>query len=285
MVLGMVRGAKVWKHGTGELSLDRTRTMGVLNITPDSFSDGGLYFQADAAIRRGLEMVEQGADLLDIGGESTRPRSDPVPADEEWRRVGPVLQALARKVDAPLSIDTMKPEVARKAMRAGASIVNDVSGMRDPEMVRTVAETKAGVVVMHMLGNPKTMQEHPEYKNVLREVKAFLAARIAALRKTGVASAAIAVDPGIGFGKSLDHNLTLLRGLQELAALGHPLVIGVSRKSFIAKLDAGEKGERLPASIAAAALAVSHGANIVRAHDVQETVRAMRVVDALVRAP
>ncbi len=285
MVPGMVRGATIWKHRTGELPLDRTRTMGVLNITPDSFSDGGLYFDADAAIRRGLEMVEQGADLLDIGGESTRPRSDPVPADEEWRRVGPVLQTLARKVDAPLSIDTMKPDVARKAVRAGASIVNDVSGMRDPEMIRAVAETKAGVVVMHMRGNPKTMQEHPEYKDVLGEVKAFLAARIAALRKAAVASAAIAVDPGIGFGKSLDHNLTLLRGLQDLAGLGHPLVIGVSRKSFIAKLDAGEKGERLPASIAAAALAVAHGANIVRAHDVQETVRAMRVVDALLRAP
>ncbi len=285
MVPGMVRGAKIWKHRTGELSLDRTRTMGVLNITPDSFSDGGLYFDADAAIRRGLEMVEQGADLLDIGGESTRPRSDPVAADEEWRRVGPVLQTLARKVDVPLSIDTMKPDVARKAVRAGASIVNDVSGMRDPEMVRTVAETKAGVVVMHMLGNPKTMQEHPEYKDVVCEVKTFLAARIAALRKAGAASAAIAIDPGIGFGKSLDHNLALLRGLQDLAALGHPLVIGVSRKSFIAKLDAGEKGERLPASIAAAALAVAHGANVVRAHDVQETVHAMRVVDALVRAP
>lgn len=285
MVPGMVRGAKVWKHRTGELSLDRTRIMGVLNVTPDSFSDGGLYFEPDAAVRHGLEMVEQGADLLDIGGESTRPRSDPVPAEEEWRRVAPILQALAGKVDVPLSIDTMKPEVARKAVQAGASIVNDVSGMGDPEMIRAVAGTKAGVVVMHMLGNPKTMQEHPEYADVVGEVKAFLADRVAALRKAGVASTAIAVDPGIGFGKSLDHNLALLRGLGDLAALGHPVVVGVSRKSFIAKLNAGEKGERLPASIAAAALAVAHGANIVRAHDVAETVRAMRVVDALVRAP
>ena len=276
--------ARVWRHRTGELSLDRTRVMGVLNVTPDSFSDGGLFYEPDAAIRRGLEMVEQGADLIDIGGESTRPRSDPVSAEEEWRRVGPVLESLSRKADVPLSIDTMKPEVARKAIQAGASIVNDVSGMRDPVLVRTVAETHAGVVAMHMLGNPKTMQEHPEYADVLGEVKAFLAGRIAALETAGVASASIAVDPGIGFGKSLDHNLALMRGLEELAALGHPVVVGLSRKSFIGKLGAGEKGERLPASLAAAALAVSRGAQVVRAHDVLETVRAMRVVDALVRS-
>ncbi len=229
-------------------------------------------------------MVEQGADLIDLGGESTRPRSDPVPAEEEWRRVKPVLEALVRKADVVLSIDTMKPEVARKALRGGASIVNDVSGMRDPALIRAAAETKAGVVAMHMLGNPKTMQEHPEYDDVLREVKAFLQDRIAALETAGVPSVAIAIDPGIGFGKSLEHNLTLMRGLGDLAALGHPLVVGLSRKSFIAKLNAGEKGERLPASIAAAALAVARGANVVRVHDVVETVRAMRVVDSLVRS-
>ncbi len=283
MVPAMPEGAKVWRHRTGELPLDRTRVMGVLNVTPDSFSDGGLFFNADAAIRRGLEMVEQGADLIDIGGESTRPRSDPVPADEEWRRVGRVLEALSHKVDVPLSIDTMKPEVAEKAVRAGASIVNDVSGLRDPAMVRSVASTKVGVVAMHMLGNPKTMQEHPEYADVVGEVAAFLRGRIQALEAAGVPPEAIAIDPGIGFGKSLEHNLTLMRGLGALAALGHPVVIGVSRKSFIGKLGAGEKGERLPASVAAAALAVSRGAHVVRAHDVLETVRAMRVVDALVR--
>lgn len=284
MVPRMVRGATVWQHRTGELSLDRTRVMGVLNVTPDSFSDAGLYFEADAAVHRGLEMVEQGADLLDLGGESTRPRSDPVPAREEWRRVGPVLESLARKVDVPLSIDTMKPEIARKAMEVGAAIVNDVSGMRDPAMVAAVADTKAGVVVMHMLGNPKTMQDHPEYADVVGEVKAFFRDRITALEKSGVPAHAIAIDPGIGFGKSLEHNLALMRGLGELAAVGHPVVIGVSRKSFIEKLNAGGKGERLPASIAAAALTVAGGANVVRAHDVAETVRAMRVVDALVRA-
>ncbi len=281
----MAGPAKVWRHRTGEIVLDRTRVMGVLNVTPDSFSDGGLFYEPEAAIRRGLEMVEQGADLIDIGGESTRPRSDPVPADEEWRRVGRVIESLRRKVDVPLSIDTMKPEVAERAVRAGASIVNDVSGMRDPVMVRLVASVHAGAVVMHMLGNPKTMQEHPQYADVVREVRNFLAHRVSALEAAGAPSAAIAIDPGIGFGKTLEHNLALLRGLDGLAALGHPLVVGLSRKSFIGKVGAGGEGERLPGSLAAAALAVSHGANVVRAHDVLETVRAMRVADAVVRSP
>ena len=258
--------------------------MGVLNVTPDSFSDGGLFYEPETAIRRGLEMVEQGADLIDIGGESTRPRSDSVPADEEWRRVVRVIETLSRKVDVPLSIDTMKPEVAEKAVRAGASIVNDVSGMRDPSMVRVVASAKVGVVAMHMLGNPKTMQDHPQYADVVGEVKDFLADRIRALEAAGVPSDAIAVDPGVGFGKALGHNLTLLRHLDALAALGHPVVVGVSRKSFIGLLGAGEKGERLSGSLAAATFAVSRGANILRAHDVQETVRAMRVADALLRS-
>ncbi len=279
----MAARAKVWRHRIGELVLDRTRVMGVLNVTPDSFSDGGLFYEADAAIHRGLEMVEQGADLIDIGGESTRPRSDPVPAEEEWRRVGRVVEALHAKVDVPLSIDTMKPVVAEKAVRAGASIVNDVSGMRDPAMVRFVAAAKVGVVAMHMLGNPKIMQEHPQYADVVGEVKAFLIDRIAALENAGAPSDAIAIDPGVGFGKTLEHNLTLLRHLDALASLGHPLVVGLSRKSFIELLGAGEKGERLSGSLAAATLAVSRGANIVRAHDVLDTVRAMRVADALLR--
>ncbi len=279
----MAGAARVWRHRTGEIVLDRTRVMGVLNVTPDSFSDGGTYFDPDAAIRHGLEMVEQGADVIDIGGESTRPRSTPVPMDEEWRRVAPVVEALARKVDVPLSIDTMKSEVAERAIAAGASIVNDVSGMREPSMIRAAASSRAGVVVMHMLGNPKTMQEHPRYADVVGEVRSFLADRVSALQSVGLAPEAIAVDPGIGFGKSLDHNLALLRGLDALAALGHPVVVGVSRKSFIGKLGAGEPGERLPGSLAAAALAVSRGANVVRAHDVSEAVRAMRVADAILR--
>lgn len=284
MVLPMAGPAKVWRHRTGELVLDRTRVMGVLNVTPDSFSDGGQFYESDAAVRRGLEMVEQGADLLDVGGESTRPRSDPVSAEEEWRRVGRVIETLSRQVDVPLSIDTMKPEIAEKAVRAGAAIVNDVSGMRDPAMVRFVASAKVGAVAMHMLGNPKTMQEHPHYVDVVREVKAFLAERIAALLAAGVPSEAVAIDPGVGFGKSLGHNLALLRGLDQLAALGHPVVVGVSRKSFIGKLDAGKPGERLAGSLAAATFAVSRGAHVVRAHDVLDTVRAMRVADAFVRS-
>src|SRR5205807_735914 len=225
--------ATIWRHRTGEIVLDRTRVMGILNVTPDSFSDGGRYFDAEAALRHGLDLVDMGADLVDIGGESTRPGSDPVPAEEEWRRVGPVIRGLAARVPVPLSVDKMKPDVASNSIEAGASIVNDVSGMRDPSMVRLVAKSRAGVVAMHMLGNPKTMQEHPAYRDVVGEVRSFLADRIRALESAGVASEAIAIDPGVGFGKTLEHNLALLGHLNELAALGHPVVVGVSRKSFI----------------------------------------------------
>src|SRR3989442_1579522 len=231
--------ASVWRHRTGEISLDRMRVMGILNVTPDSFSDGGRYFDPDAALHHGLEMVEQGADLLDVGGESTRPGSEPVAANEEWRRIGPVIHDLAKKVDIPLSVDTMKPDVAAKAIDAGASIVNDVSGMREPAMVRVVAESRAGAVVMHMLGNPKTMQTHPQYDDVLGEVSSFLVERIRALEAAGAATEAIAVDPGVGFGKTREHNLALLRNLDRIVALGHPVVVGVSRKSFIQKFDGG----------------------------------------------
>ena len=279
----MTGPAKIWRHRTGEIVLDRTQVMGVLNVTPDSFSDGGRYFDPDAALRHGLDLVDMGADLVDIGGESTRPGSDPVSAGEEWRRVGPVIRGLAEKVQVPLSIDTMKPDVAAKAIDAGASIVNDVSGMRDPSMARLVAKSRAGVVTMHMAGNPKTMQEHPTYADVVGEVRAFLTERIRVLEGAGVVSEAIALDPGVGFGKTLDHNLSLLRHLDEIVTLGHPVVIGVSRKSFIERLGGGEPGERLSGSIAAATLAVTKGAHVVRAHDVRETVRAMRVVDHVLR--
>lgn len=283
MFAPMATAARVWRHRNGEVILDRTRVMGVLNVTPDSFSDGGRYFDPTAAIRHGLEMVEHGADLLDVGGESTRPGADPVSAEEEWRRAGPVIRGLAKKIDIPLSIDTMKPDVASKAIEGGASIVNDVSGLQDPAMVRIVAASRAGVVVMHMLGNPKTMQTHPEYTDVIGEVRSFLAARIEKLESAGLSSESIAVDPGVGFGKAQPHNLALLNRLDAIAALGHPVVIGVSRKSFIERLGGGGPGDRLPGSLAAAALAVSKGAQVVRAHDVLETVRAMRVADAIVR--
>ena len=257
--------------------------MGVLNVTPDSFSDGGRYFAPDAAIRHGLELIDQGADLLDIGGESTRPGSDPVPAAEEWRRIGPVIRYLAAKVSVPISVDTMKPDVAGKAMESGASIVNDVSGLQDPAMVRLVASTRAGVVAMHMLGNPKTMQDQPRYRDVVGEVRSFLADRIRTLESAGVASEAVAIDPGVGFGKSVEHNLALLRHLDALAALGHPVVVGVSRKSFIERIAGGEPGDRLPGSLAAATIAVAKGAHVVRAHDVRETVQAVRIADRILR--
>jgi dihydropteroate synthase len=279
----MTDRANVWRHRTGEIRLDRTRVMGILNITPDSFSDGGRYLDPDQALRHGLEMVEQGADLLDVGGESTRPGSDPVSAEEEWRRVGPVMRDLAAKLDVPLSVDTMKPEVAGKAIEAGASIVNDVSGLREPAMVHLVARSRVGAVVMHMLGNPKTMQTHPEYADVVTEVRSFLTQRIRVLEAAGVATDAVAVDPGVGFGKTQEHNLALLQHLDRIVALGHPVVVGVSRKSFIERLGGGEPGERLPGSIAAATLAVARGAHVVRVHDVRETVRAMRVADAVLR--
>jgi len=279
----MASPATVWRHRTGEIRLDRTRVMGILNVTPDSFSDGGRYVDPDQAVRHGLEMVEHGADLLDVGGESTRPGSDSVSADEEWRRVGPVIRNLANKVDVPLSVDTMKPEVAAKAIDAGASIVNDVSGLREPAMVRVVASGRVGAVVMHMLGNPKTMQSHPEYDDVVGEVRTFLSERIRILEAAGVPSDAVAVDPGVGFGKTQEHNLALLRNLDQIAALGHPVVVGVSRKSFIERLGGGESNERLSGSLAAASLAVAKGAHVVRVHDVRETVRAMRVSDAIAR--
>jgi dihydropteroate synthase len=274
---------KIWRHRTGEIVLDRTQVMGVLNVTPDSFSDGGRFFAPDIATRHGLDLVDEGADLLDIGGESTRPGSDPVSADEEWRRIGSVIRDLASKVHIPISVDTMKPDVAAKAMEAGASIVNDVSGLQDPAMVRLVAGSRAGVVAMHMLGNPKTMQDQPRYRDVVGEVRSFFADRIRALESAGVASEAIAIDPGVGFGKTLDHNMALLANLREIVALGHPVVVGVSRKSFIERIAGAEAGDRLPGSLAAAALAVAQGAHVVRAHDVRATVQATRVVDRILR--
>jgi len=279
----MKGGAKVWRHRTGEILLDRTRVMGILNVTPDSFSDGGRYFDSEAALRRGLELADEGADILDIGGESTRPGSDPVTDEEEWRRIAPVVRSLAGKVSVPLSVDTMKPTVASHAIKAGASIVNDVSGLQDPAMIHVIAANHTGVVAMHMLGDPKTMQQHPRYSDVVGEVRAFLADRVKVLETAGVSSESIAVDPGVGFGKTLEHNLALLGALDSLAALGHPVVVGVSRKSFLEKLAGGGPGERLSGSLAAATLAVSKGAHIVRAHDVRETVRAMRVVDGILR--
>jgi len=278
------KSPRVWRHRSGEIVLDRTLVMGVLNVTPDSFSDGGRYLAPEAAIQRGLEIAEQGASILDVGGESTRPGSASVSAEEEWRRIDPVLRGVVRKIDIPISIDTRKPDVADKALERGATIINDVTGLSDPRMARLASKAHAGVVVMHMQGDSATMQQAPRYANVAEEVRDFLAARAKAAMAAGIEREAIAVDPGIGFGKTVDHNLDLLRNLDRIVSLGHPVVVGVSRKSFIAHLGGGERMEdRLAGSLAAATLAAARGADLIRAHDVTETVRAMRVADGVLR--
>jgi dihydropteroate synthase len=255
--------------------------MGVVNVTPDSFSDGGLFLEPEAAIAHGEQLVRDGADILDVGGESTRPGAEPVGVEEELERTQPVvadLEGLGYRV----SIDTSKAAVAEAALDAGAEIVNDVTALRgDPEMATLCAERGATVVLMHMPGSPRTMQDDPRYDGVVDEVKAFLAERIEAAVAVGVSEERIWVDPGIGFGKTLDHNLELLRRLGELRELGHPLAIGTSRKSFLGKIDGSAVEERIGGSIATATLAAAEGAEVLRIHDVAETAQALRVVAAV----
>lgn len=256
--------------------------MGALNVTPDSFSDGGQFFDTAAAVAHGLELVSQGAEILDIGGESTRPRATPVPEAEELRRIIPVIEQLAKQVKIPISIDTMKPAVARAAIAAGASIVNDVAANRqDTTMWSVVAESGAGYVLMHMQGNPQTMQEDPVYSDVVREVGEFFFERIKRMSDCGIAQEQVILDVGIGFGKTLAHNLQLLGGVRSFAGLERPLALGVSRKSFMGKLLGTEVGERLPAGLACASLAVEAGVEIIRAHEVKETVQAVRMAEAI----
>lgn len=254
--------------------------MGVVNVTPDSFSDGGLFFDDRAAVDHALQLVEEGAEIIDVGGESTRPNAEPVSESEELRRVLPVLEQLSGCVKVPLSIDTRKPAVARAALAAGASLVNDIEANRnDPAMWRVVAEAQAGYVVMHMQGNPQTMQINPTYGNVVREVDAFFAERLAALAVAGLDSKHVILDVGIGFGKTLGHNLELLAGLNGFTRFKRPLLLGVSRKSFIGKLLGVEVGARLPASLACACRAVEAGVQILRAHDVRPTLQAVRMIE------
>jgi dihydropteroate synthase len=256
--------------------------MGIVNVTPDSFSDGGRFLKPDAAVEHALSLVGQGADILDVGGESTRPRSVPVEEGEELRRVLPVIESLVRRVKVPLSIDTMKPAVARAALQAGASIVNDVAANRqDDTMWRVVAESGAGYICLHMQGNPQTMQENPAYADVVREVGEFFFERVGRLAGCGVSMEHILLDPGIGFGKSVDHNLQLLAALRSFKKLGRPLVLGVSRKSFLAKIAGAGSEERLPAALACACLAAESGVEIFRVHDVAETVQALRMTEAI----
>lgn len=249
--------------------------MGVLNLTPDSFSDGGRW-GGQAAVTRALEMIAAGADLIDVGGESTRPGAQPVDERSEIERVAPTIRAIRAKTDAPISIDTMKPAVALAAFAAGATIWNDVLALRAPGALETAVALKAPVILMHMKGEPRTMQADPVYADVVAEVTDFLAARVREAEQRGLTE--IWVDPGIGFGKTLAHNLALLRAAEEMRAkIGRPVLIGASRKSFIGKIDASDAAGRLGGSVAAALLAAQHGADMVRAHDVAETAQALRV--------
>ena len=272
----------VTRHGQVDMR-SRTAVMGILNVTPDSFSDGGRYPDIESAVARGVEMARQGASIVDVGGESTRPGAAPVSAAEELERVAPVIRKLRRRVDVPISIDTYKEEVARGALAAGADMVNDVSALRfDPAMAGLVAREGVPVVLMHMKGRPRTMQIAPRYRDVVGEVAAFLRERVAFAVGSGVSAERIVVDPGIGFGKDLDHNLALLRSLGALASLGRPVLVGLSRKAFLGRLQetAGPES-RLAGSLAGASAAVLAGVHMVRVHDVLETCRAVRVADAI----
>jgi dihydropteroate synthase len=258
----------------------RTHIMGVLNVTPDSFFDGGRFFDLERAVERGVELAEQGADFLDIGGESTRPGSDPVSEEEEIRRVVPVIERLNTEVRIPLSIDTYKSTVARSALAAGACIVNDISGMTfDPAMVETVFDSKATVVLMHVLGTPKTMQVKPVYRDVVGDVFQFLEKQSSLARDRGIMQ--IIVDPGLGFGKELHHNFELMKRLSTFAQLGYPILVGPSRKSFIGKVLDLPVDERLEGTAAAVTACILRGAHIVRVHDVKEMKRVALVADAL----
>lgn len=258
------------------------KLMGVVNVTPDSFSDGGLYLDPAAAVAHGRELAEAGADILDVGGESTRPGAEAVSVEEELRRVVPVVEGLTA-VEAEVSVDTSKAAVAAAALEAGATIVNDVTALRsDPEMAVLCAERGATVVLMHMLGDPRTMQEDPRYGDVVEEVRGFLAERLAAALAAGIEEERIWLDPGIGFGKTPAHNMELLRRLGELRELGRPLVVGTSRKSFIGKVDGSAAGERLGGTIASSILAAAEGAEVLRVHDIAEMRQALAVAAAII---
>ncbi len=275
-----------WKIRGQTLPLGRrTLLMGILNVTPDSFSDAGRFFQSAAAVAHGRKLVSEGADILDVGGESTRPGSEAIAAEEEIRRVVPVIQELRRLVDVPISVDTRKAFVANAAIAAGADIINDVTALRDPDMASVAAQDRVGLVLMHMRGEPRTMQQDIHYGDVVQEVREHLRERALAAESSGVARDAIAVDPGLGFGKrtgkGVEDNATLLRGIPDLAELGYPVLVGASRKSFLGNVLRRPVAERLEGSLAAAAIAAWQGAAVIRAHDVEATRRVLDTVDAI----
>jgi dihydropteroate synthase len=266
--------------GRYEHALERPLVMGVVNVTPDSFSDGGRYLDPAAALAHARKLLAEGADILDIGGESTRPGAQPVSEDEELARVRPLVEAL-RDASIPISVDTRRPRVMREALRAGASMINDVEALESPGALESVASSDCAICLMHKKGDPATMQRDPRYGDVVADVKAYLAGRIAAAENAGIDRSRIAIDPGFGFGKTPAHNLELLRRLDEFGSLGVPVVAGWSRKSTLGVITGKPVGERLAASIAAALLSVQHGANILRVHDVTETRDALAVWQAL----
>jgi len=276
----------VWRVGERVFDCsERTLVMGILNITPDSFSDGGRFLDRATAVAHATRMVDDGADILDVGGESTRPGSNPVSADEELERVHPLIERLAELHPAvPISIDTRKADVAAEALDAGATIVNDVSGGADPAMFDVVRDREAAAVLMHMRGDPTTMQEAPHYDDVVGEVHEYLRQRIEAAELAGIDPERIAIDPGIGFGKDLDHNLDLMHGVDALLDLGRPVLVGPSRKKFIGTILDLPVEERVEGTLGAVVWMIARGAHLVRVHDVREVVRAVRVSDAIARA-
>jgi dihydropteroate synthase len=261
----------------------KTLLMGVLNVTPDSFSDGGLFLEREKAVARGLQMVEEGADLIDVGGESTRPGSKPLPQEEELRRILPVIESLARKTDVPISVDTYKSPVAKEAIRAGAALINDISGLHfDPDLAGVAAEERVPMILMHIRGTPETMQTEIHYDSLLSEIIQSLKESVQKAERAGVDPDQVIIDPGIGFGKTSEHNFLILKHLSEFRVLGKPLLLGTSRKSFIGKiLDTEDLSERLEGTLASIAIAVLNGAHIVRCHDVREAKKAIAVADAI----
>lgn len=253
--------------------------MGVLNVTPDSFSDGGNFFDVDTALVHAQQMALDGADSIDVGGESSRPGSDPVSTEEELSRVLPVLEKIKQELDILVSIDTYKPQVAKAALEAGADMVNDISGLGDSDMIEVVSNYNVPVVIMHMRGKPKTMQKNPVYNDIIEDIKTFFAERIEAAKKGGIKK--IILDPGIGFGKTLEHNLTILRELSRFKNLDYPILVGTSRKSFIGTITGQEVDKRLEGTIASNVIAIMNGANIIRVHDVKELKAAALVADAI----
>jgi dihydropteroate synthase len=273
-----------WRNFSLDFS-QKTYIMGILNVTPDSFSDGGRFFNPASATSRGIQMAEEGADIIDIGGESTRPGSEPLSIEEELRRTIPIVGTLAKRIDVPISIDTYKSEVAKMALDAGASIVNDISGLRfDPGMAKVVAGYKVPVVVMHIKGSPKDMQKNPVYEALIPEIVDYFRERIRSATESGIPKDKIIIDPGIGFGKTSEHNIEIINKLDEFTLLEKPVLIGPSRKAFLGKmLGDVPAGERLEATAAAVSISIMKGANLVRVHDVKEMVRVAKVADAVKR--